>query len=187
MNENQLETFLAVRKCGSYSRAAEELFLSQPTVSYRVQTLEEELGVRLFSHANGQTTLTAAGEAFVSEAKQICECMQAARRKVMRYSPARVLTIGFPEMMLQGPCGTFMRVMQMIPDGAEKLASCKVGRPPEDVQQLLRGEVDMIFTDLGQPELDDRRFGKRKLFNDMAHVCLRRDHPLAGEKELTRR
>ena len=185
VNENQLDTFLAVVRHGSYSRAAESMYLSQPTVSYRIQTLEEELGVKLFASRNFQTTLTAAGSAFVQEAQRLCEQMQAARLRMVQFSPARTLTIGFPEMMLQGQCSSFMMVMQLLPDKVATLASRQLKRPPDDVQQLQQGEVDLIFTDLQQPALEDHHFGKRTLFYDRSHVCMRRDHPLAGEKMLT--
>ncbi|MBQ8537404.1 MAG: LysR family transcriptional regulator [Clostridia bacterium] len=185
MNENQLETFLAIVRCGSYSRAAQALYLSQPTLSYRVQTLEEELGVRLFARRNFQATLTPAGKAFLPEAQGICQAMEAARQQMMQYLPAREITIGFPEMMLQGQCRSFLMVMQLMPEGSAPLSSCKLSRPPEDVQQLSRGEVDLIFTDLDQPALADPRFEKRRLFDDRCYVCMRQDHPLASQKQLT--
>ena len=185
MNENQLQTFLAVVKCGSYSRAAEAMYLSQPTVSYRIQSLEEELGVRLFNHTGTAAVLTPAGHTFLPGAQHICHAMADARLSVMQYSSEHTLTLGFPEMMLQGPCSAFMAIMQLIPEAAERLKSCKLKRPPEDVQQLAQGEVDLIFGDLGQPALKDSHFGKRVLFHDKGTVCMRRDHPLANEKALS--
>lgn len=185
MTENQLETFQAIVSQGSYSRAAEELHLSQPTVSYRIRTLEEELGVKLFVSLNGQTSLTQAGQAFVQEAALLRQGMQAARMRMRQYSQAGGLTIGFPEMMMQGRCDAFLQVMQLTPAGAATLNSCKLGKPPEDVQQLIRGEADLIFTDVSQPALKDARLATRALFHDHSHVCMRRDHPLAGEAWLT--
>ncbi len=48
MNLDRLETFLRVYRTGSVTRAASEVFRSQPSVSYQLKTLEDELGVRLF-------------------------------------------------------------------------------------------------------------------------------------------
>ena len=76
MNENQLETFMAVVQCGSCSKAAAELHMTQPTVSYRLQTLEEELGVRLFTRIGTRMEMTAAGGAFMAEAQALLESMQ---------------------------------------------------------------------------------------------------------------
>ena len=185
MTENQLETFQAIVSQGSYSRAAEELHLSQPTISYRIRALEEELGVKLFVSRNGQTSLTQAGQAFVQEAAILRQGIQAARMRMRQYSQAGGLTIGFPEMMMQGRCDAFLQVMQLMPTGAVTLNSCKLGKPPEDVQQLIRGEADLIFTDISQPALADTRLATCPLFHDHSHVCMRRDHPLAGEACLT--
>ncbi len=48
MNLRQLEAFIKVSDSKSFSKAAQELYLTQPTVSAHIQTLEKELKVRLF-------------------------------------------------------------------------------------------------------------------------------------------
>ena len=48
LNTTQLECFLAVANCLNFSRAAEQLRLTQPAVSHQISTLEDELGVKLF-------------------------------------------------------------------------------------------------------------------------------------------
>ena len=185
MTTNQLKYFITAAETLSFTEAGKLHYISQTAITQHIQSLEEQLGVKLFASRNFQTTLTAAGSAFVQEAQRLCEQMQAARLRMVQFSPARTLTIGFPEMMLQGQCSSFMMVMQLLPDEVATLASRQLKRPPDDVQQLQQGEVDLIFTDLQQPALEDHHFGKRTLFNDGSHVCMRRDHPLAGEKMLT--
>lgn len=185
MTENQLETFLAIVRYGSYSKAAAVLHLSQPTLSYRIQTLESDLGARLFSHQKFQSVLTPAGEDFLPYARQLCREMEEARRKLRLHTSPRDLVIGFPEMMLQGPCRTFLSIMQLIPATEAVLTSQKLERPPHDVQQLADGQVDLIFTDLGQPALSGHNFEKRRLFDDHCRICLEKSHPLAGCERLT--
>ena len=82
MSENQLEAFLAVVQHGTCRKAAEQLFVSQPTISYRLQTLEKALGVQLFEHTNFQLSLTAAGNAFIPEAQRIYSSMKSARERM---------------------------------------------------------------------------------------------------------
>jgi len=48
MNLKQLEAFVQVAEGGSFSKAAKELYLTQPTISAHIASLEKELGVRLF-------------------------------------------------------------------------------------------------------------------------------------------
>ena len=52
----QLEIFVKVAELGSFSRAAEALFMTQPTVSEHIRTLEDELGVRLLDRPGGVPT-----------------------------------------------------------------------------------------------------------------------------------
>ena len=72
MNYEHIETFLAVVNEGSINSAAEHLYVSQSTVSTRIQQLEEELGTQLIMRQRGKRTLalTAHGKAFVPIAHQ---------------------------------------------------------------------------------------------------------------------
>jgi DNA-binding transcriptional LysR family regulator len=76
MNPRLLRTFLAVRKHRSYTRAAEEVFLSQPAVSRQVRQLEEELGVQLFEQIGKSLHLTDAGETLAVEAEKLLGAMK---------------------------------------------------------------------------------------------------------------
>jgi DNA-binding transcriptional LysR family regulator len=63
-----LRTFLAVRRHGNLTKAADELLLSQPAVSRRIDRLEKSLGLELFERLGKSLHLTDAGEALASEA-----------------------------------------------------------------------------------------------------------------------
>ncbi len=69
----QLQMFEAVSRQQSYSRAAEELGVSQPSVSVQVQELEKNLGVELFARSGRHTTLTEVGTIFYGRAVKILE------------------------------------------------------------------------------------------------------------------
>ncbi len=64
MNDLQIDYFLAAGRNLSFSKAAQELYVSQPAVSRKIQTLEEELGCPLFVRQNKGIELTANGEMF---------------------------------------------------------------------------------------------------------------------------
>jgi len=69
MKFSQLQAFVAVAEHGSFSEAALELQLSQPAISHAIATLEEELGVPLFSRGRHGAVLTPAGEQIVYHAR----------------------------------------------------------------------------------------------------------------------
>lgn len=64
MTSQQIEYFLAVARNLSFTRAAEELYVTQPAISRQISALEADLGFTLFDRARGKTALTAEGELF---------------------------------------------------------------------------------------------------------------------------
>ena len=71
MNLKQLEAFAAVAEEGSFSKAAKALFLTQPTVSAHISSLEKELGVRLFIRNTKEVNLSEDGKILYGYAKQM--------------------------------------------------------------------------------------------------------------------
>jgi DNA-binding transcriptional LysR family regulator len=71
MDLNHLEYFVAISEEKNISRAAEKLFVSQPTLSRYLLTLEEELGTPLFNRIKNSLILTYAGEVYLDSAKEI--------------------------------------------------------------------------------------------------------------------
>lgn len=72
MDQESIETFLAVYECRNLTQAARRLYTTQGTVSHRLQLLEDELGVTLFERARGKRSISAtdAGEEFLPIAHQ---------------------------------------------------------------------------------------------------------------------
>ncbi|MCM3568535.1 cidABC operon transcriptional activator CidR [Neobacillus mesonae] len=76
MDIKHLQYFLEVARLNSFSRAADELFITQPTISKMIKNLEEELGVVLFDRSRKQLTLTDAGRVILEHAKLINHAME---------------------------------------------------------------------------------------------------------------
>lgn len=71
MNLDQLKTFREIVRLGSFSEVARKLAISQPAVSFQVQKLEQELGIRLIDRSQRAITLTAAGKRLLRFAEAI--------------------------------------------------------------------------------------------------------------------
>ena len=77
MNLKQLEAFVEVSESGSFSKAAKELFLTQPTISAHISSLEKELNVRLFIRNTKEVSLSDDGKDLYRYAKQITDLEKA--------------------------------------------------------------------------------------------------------------
>ncbi len=80
MNLNYLRTYVAVIKLGSFSEVAKRLSISQPAVSFQVQKLERDLGVRLIDRGQKAVTMTDAGKRLL----RFAEAVEGERAHLMR-------------------------------------------------------------------------------------------------------
>ncbi|HXU88290.1 MAG TPA: selenium metabolism-associated LysR family transcriptional regulator [Methylomirabilota bacterium] len=82
MTIRQLEVFLAIAHAQSFSRAAERIHLSQPTLSEHMKELEEELGVSLFIRHSRSVSLTEPGRVFEDYATRVVATLAAGRHAI---------------------------------------------------------------------------------------------------------
>ena len=86
MDTTSLKTFLSIAETGSFSGAADRLYLTQPAISKRIQALENELGTQLFDRVGRQTLLTPAGEIFYKRAQIILQQLEDSQREIANLS-----------------------------------------------------------------------------------------------------
>jgi DNA-binding transcriptional LysR family regulator len=101
--EARLRAFAAVVRTGSFSRAAEELYVSQPAVSKHVASLEAELGTRLFDRSRAGVTLTTAGESLADYVLR-AEALLANARRALGSEP----DTGMLALAASGIPGTYL-------------------------------------------------------------------------------
>lgn len=82
MDVRDLKVFLSVSRHLNYTRAGEEIHLSQPSVSVRIRQLETELGVRLFEQLGKKVVLTDAGQLLVPYANRVIAAVDDARHAI---------------------------------------------------------------------------------------------------------
>src|ERR1700675_3440325 len=83
MELHQLRYFCAVADTGSFSRAAEQSHISQPSLSQQILKLESELGARLFDRLGRSVRLTDLGKTLLPRARAILRELEAAKGEVM--------------------------------------------------------------------------------------------------------
>ena len=143
MNIELLQTLIILAQTKNFSRTAETLFVSQPTVTARINQLEEELGSELFYRGNkGVTTLTVAGEYFLEYAKKSLAMLDEGKSTVAALGKYKsTLKIAAPDSIWQNtlitPLNEFMRENPYV---AVDLLS---GHSEDVVYAIEEGLVDM--------------------------------------------
>lgn len=82
LESQDLKVFISVAKHLSFSKAGEELYLTQPAISKRIASLEEQLGKPLFERFRRKVLLTEAGELLLPQAKQILNSIEEASKQI---------------------------------------------------------------------------------------------------------
>jgi LysR family transcriptional regulator, flagellar master operon regulator len=137
-------TFLAIVETRSFLRAAEQLHVTQTSVSARVRTLEELLGRRLFVRNKAGAALTAAGEHFLPHARTLVQVWERARQQVAVPAGSRaVLALGCEIALWHPLLPRWLHWMrQRVPDLALRSA---VGTPRELLDQVAAGVLDVAI------------------------------------------
>ena len=152
----ELAVFVRAAESGSFSRAARELGLSQPSVSRIVGELEERLGAKLLLRTTRRITLTHSGELFLERAREILAGLEDAEDAARGLDSLR----GLIRLALPVIYGT----REVIPRLAEFLAvhpQLRVEMTVSDERQDLVADGADVAIRLGA--LDDSAFGARKL------------------------
>ncbi|MDA8233655.1 MAG: selenium metabolism-associated LysR family transcriptional regulator [Clostridia bacterium] len=182
MNFNHLKVFQAVAKNLSYSLAAEELFVSQPTVSIQVKKLEDDLGIDLFEQLGKKIYLTEAGEVLYAYANRIFSLAADAETEVRELQGLRRgrLVLGASTTpgiyMLPSLLGTFLEQYPKID------YSLQVSNSHRVQEQILANQLDCGI--VGEEIRLNPLLVVEPLYEDELQVIVAKAHPLAGQGHL---
>ncbi|MGK7927077.1 MAG: LysR substrate-binding domain-containing protein [Spirulina sp.] len=177
---HQLKVFATVARHGSFTRAADELNITQPTVSSQVKHLAKAVGLPLFEQIGKQLYLTEAGEALVETCRDIFDRlenfeMQVADIKGMKQGKLRLAAVTttkyFVPRLLGAFCGTYPEID----------ISLQVTNHQQLVQRMTHNEDDLYI--LSHPPEDLDLEVQRFLANPLV-VVAKSDHPLAGKRDI---
>lgn len=95
MNSDQLKQFRTIAKYGNITRAASELFISQPALSISISKLEDEIGKPLFVRNGRKLELTKAGELLLGYAERVTVLVEEAEREMTRKDSLLYVPVGY--------------------------------------------------------------------------------------------
>ena len=177
----QLKLFEAVSRLGSYTRAAEELCITQPAVSIQIKRLEEQVGLPLFEHVGKKTFPTVAGKTVcdasidilnrVNILKSSIEDLKGTVKGELQMSVVTTAKYFLPELL-----GVFL---QQYPEVVPKLKFTNRARV---IDRLMNNDDDFVV--MGQIPKDEN-LKAYPILNNILGIIAHNDHPLANKKNIT--
>jgi DNA-binding transcriptional LysR family regulator len=177
----QLQVFEAIVRLGSFTRAAEELFLTQPTVSMQIKKLADSMGLPLFEHVGRNVRPTEAGLELYQSCRRIFETlanleMKIADLKGIKRGRLRLGVITTAKYFAPEVLGEFC---QLYP-GIE--VALKVSNRDRIIERINANEDDLYI--MGQTPDDQIEVEAIPFAPNPLVVMAPRNHPLVGKKNV---
>ncbi len=172
MELRHLRYFVAVGEALSFTRAAEQLHLAQPSLTRQIKNLETEIGVRLLNRNKGKVSLTPEGRSFLSDAKRVLVHSTDIVESVQRLHRGEIATlnIGYVANFFPAPLPASLAAFQRkFPMVSVNLFDMTYG---DQLRALEEGRIDLGFVKM-QPSLATRELQFRSLGSDKIIVAVR--------------
>lgn len=181
MNSQQLQCFIHVAERLNFSKAAESLYLSVPTVTHHIKSLEEELGTQLFYRSSRVVKLTANGETFyhtaqdilyrMDEAKKLFHDHQIQKTKLFRIGCMTTIELKILEAVIKKMKEQFPFVRpRLIVDDFFSLKNL-----------YENGQLELVICTTGLSKKDHFK----KIITHQSYAVVPLSHPLANQKSVT--
>jgi DNA-binding transcriptional LysR family regulator len=178
----QLQIFESVFRLGSFTRAAEELFLTQPTVSMQIKKLIDAIGMPLFEHVGRRVEPTEAGAELYQACRQVFEVLSNLEMKIsdlqgLKRGRLRVGVITTAKYLAPEMLGEFSQQYPGID------LALKVTNRERIIERMEANEDDLYIMGQapeGDMEVDSFQFAPNPLV-----VMAPRNHPLVGKKNIS--
>ena len=189
MNTTLLETFISVATLGSFSKVAEEQFISPPAVMKQINALEKELDVTLFVRTSKGLTLTDAGKVFLSDARYMLDYYKKSVERVREANEKenqKAIRIGTSVMT---PAKFILDIWNEIKDKNNNLniELIPFENTPENAREILKhlGEhIDIVAGIYDDNLKNERNFEVLSMPDKKLLLAMPISHPLSNKAEL---
>ncbi len=177
----QLQVFEAIVRLGSFTKAAEELFLTQPTVSMQIKKLTDAIGLPLFEHVGRNVEPTEGGLELYDACSKVFDTLSNLEMKIddlkgMKRGRLRIGGITMAKYLVPEILGEFSRLYPGID------LSLKVTNRERVIERMVENKDDLyIMGQMSDYEIDVEM---HKFSPNPLVVLAPRDHPLVGKKKI---
>lgn len=182
MTTKQIDFCIELAHTRSFSRAAENLFVSQPTLSYQIRLLEEEIGFPVFARGGRDTALTPAGAQFVAFLTDMRAELKRAVEQGQNFSAHYRDDISL-SLMVRQAVWFLPQAMQIFAQTHPDVQITPVFQYENGVEAFLQNRVDILFA-LSEQTRQLPGVIVQELFQSRIYLIARPDDPLAGKERI---
>ena len=183
MTTKQIDYCIELAHTLNFSRAADNMFVSQPTFSYQIRLLEEEIGFTIFERSGKGASLTPAGAQFVSFLTGMREDLKRAIEQGQNFSAKYTDNISIC-MMVRQALYFLPEAMRIFAEAKPDVQITPVFQYVNSMETFLQNEADIVFA-LKEHTRQIPGIQVHELFESRIYLIAGRDDPLA-EKNLIR-
>jgi len=181
----QLRILKAVASEKSFTRAAEVLFLSQPSLSKQIKTLESRLNISLINRENNIISLTEAGKLFLQYSERILALCEESCRALndLKSGDRGNLTVGASQTI-----GTYLmpRVLALFAQNHPQInIKVHVDSTRKIAKRVLEGDIDIAVVGGNVPEEFEKNLKIESFVDDDLILIIPKSHPFALKKRKT--
>jgi LysR family transcriptional regulator, cyn operon transcriptional activator len=186
MTLRSIQYLIAIAEYHSFTRAAEVLYVSQPSLSQQIKLLEESLNVQLLDRSGRNVRLTDAGEVYLRHARRALRELDAGKRAIhdlqdLSRGTLRVamtpITDYLTRPLLEGFNARYPRITVNILEMAQnQIEAALIGDNGDDI------DVGIVFTDTFSSEARSNEIEKHLLFVEKLNLAVGDAHPYAGQQ-----
>ena len=182
MTTKQIDCCIELAHTLNFSRAAENMFVSQPTLTYQIKLLEEEVGFPIFERSGKGAALTPAGAQFVSFLAGMREDLKRAIEQGQNFSATYRDSISI-SLMVRQAVYFLPEAIRLFSETNSDVQITPVFQYESGVESFLRNEVDILFA-LREQTKQIPGIAVHELFESRVYLIADRADPLAGKNTI---
>ena len=183
MTTKQIDYCIELAHTLNFSRAADTMFVSQPTFSYQIRLLEEEIGFTIFERSGKGAALTPAGAQFVTFLTGMREDLKRAIEQGQNFSAKYQDSISI-SLMVRQAVYFLPEAMRLFSETNPEVQIQPVFQYENGVESFLRNEVDILFA-LKEQTRQIPGIAVHDLFVSRVYLIAQRDDPLAAKNRIS--
>ncbi|MBR4471826.1 MAG: LysR family transcriptional regulator [Erysipelotrichaceae bacterium] len=184
MNTKYFESIIELARTKNFNRAAENLYITQPALTYQINSVEDEVGFRIFDRSGKGATLTPAGEQFITTIRDINTQLNRAIEQGQNFSVRYRDNIRIG-MSVRSAIYHLPEIINLFHEEEPSVSITPIFDYHDHLEPFLKGETDILFAFKDSvkhlPDIRIHDFYKSHIY----FVC-RQDDPLSKKKIITK-